>query len=328
MSTRDRIDPELLGGLDAFIEASGPRGLAGIADVAERRDKFSEMMAAAPPLGDEVATEDRLAPGIDGEPEVPVRVYRPAGATGTLPALLYIHGGGMVIGSIETEDPIAGMLALEVGCAVVSVEYRLAPEHPHPAQVEDCYAALRWIADNAAELGIDATRIGVYGGSAGGNLAAATAIVARDRGGPAIVLQMLLYPMLDDRAETPSCSEISDIGIWDGWANREGFEAMLGERAGTDDVPASAAPARATDLSGLPPAYIDVGQLDALRDEDIAYANRLMQAGVPTELHVQPGAYHGWEIFAPDAESSNHIRAVRIRALRAALRTAEAQVPA
>ncbi len=323
MATRDRVDPELLPGLDGFLEASGPRGLAGISDVAERRVKFAEMMAAgAPPDGaedDGVVSEDRLVPG---EPEVPVRVYRPAGASGSLPALLYIHGGGFVIGSIETEDPIARMLASEVGCVVVSVEYRLAPEHPYPAQVDDCYAALRWVADQAGELGIDPSRLGVYGGSCGGGLAAATALMARDRGGPALALQMLLYPMLDDRCETPSCAEIHDLGLWDTWANREGWEAMLGDETGGAGVSQYAAPARAIDLAGLAPAYIDVGELDCLRDEDIDYANRLIEAGVPTELHLYPGAYHAWELFGPDAKVSKQTVPVRIGALRRAFGTA------
>ena len=242
-----------------------------------------------------------------------MRVYRPAGLPGSLPALLYIHGGGMVIGSVATEDAIARMLVARVGAVAVSVDYRLAPETEHPGPVEDCYAALAWMAGESATLGIDPQRLAVYGGSAGGNLAAAVALLARDRGGPALVFQMLLYPMLDDRCDTPSCREIQDIGIWDGWANREGFEALLGDRAGTDGVDAYAAPARAADLSGLPPTYIDVGELDSLRDEDVDYALRLLRAGVPTELHVYPGAYHGWEVFAPGADKGLGLAGMRER---------------
>jgi acetyl esterase/lipase len=182
--------------------------------------------------------------------------------------------------------------------------------------VEDCFSALSWMAANGERLGIDAENLAVYGGSAGGLLAAATALLARDRGGPRLRFQMLLYPMLDDRCQTPSCKEIQDIGIWDGWAQREAYESLLGTGAEAD---AYAAPARATDLAGLPPTYIDVGELDALRDESIDFAARLMRAGVSTELHVYPGAYHGWEIFGPDAEVSARVVVDRLHALRRAL---------
>ena len=320
-SLRERMDPELAVGLDAFIEATGPRGLAGIADPDRRRSAFAELMAAAGETAPDpgLIVEDRLVPGPSGAPDVPVRVYRPAGAQTPVPALYYMHGGGMVIGSIDTEDAVTRMLCNAVGCAAVSVDYRLAPEHPHPAPVEDCYAGLVWTAAHADELGIDPARIAVYGGSAGGALAAATALLARDRGGPAIAYQMLLYPMVDDRSETPSCAEIDDIGVWDGWANADGWQALLGERWGTDAVDAYAAPARAADLAGLPPAWIDVGELDSLRDEDVLYALRLMQAGVPTDLRVYPGAFHGWEVFVPDAAVSQRAIAARIDALRRAL---------
>lgn len=316
------MDPELRPGLEGFLEATGPRGLAGIADPAERRRIFLELMSAADtPPDARVEAEDHEIPGPAGAPPVTVRTFRPAGSEGLLPALLYIHGGGMVIGSIETEDALTRSYCLEVGCAAVSVEYRLAPENPHPAPVEDCYAALVWLAENAARLGIDRDRIGVYGGSAGGGLAAGTALLARDRGGPRLAFQMLLYPMLDDRCETPSGREIETIGVFDGWANREGFQALLGDRWGGEEVDAYAAPTRAADLAGLPPTWIDVGELDALRDESIDYAWRLMQAGVPTDLHVTPGCFHASEVFVPDAASSRRIVAARIGALRRALGT-------
>lgn len=322
MSLDDRMDPELRPGLEGFLEATGPRGLAGIADPTERRRVFLELMSAADaPPDDRVETEDHEIPGPPGAPAVRVRTFRPAGSDALLPALLYIHGGGMVIGSIETEDALTRSYCLEVGCAAVSVEYRLAPENPHPAPVEDCYAALVWMAENSARLGIDPDRIGVYGGSAGGGLAAGTALLARDRGGPRLAFQMLLYPMLDDRCETPSGREIETIGVFDGWANREGFQALLGERWGSEEVDAYAAPTRATDLGGLPPTWIDVGELDALRDESIDYAWRLMQAGVPTDLHVTPGCFHASEVFVPDAAGSQRIIAARIGALRRALGT-------
>jgi acetyl esterase/lipase len=320
VSLHDRMDPELTDGLAAFLAATGPRGLAGIEDPVARRETFAELMSAGAVEPDpRVRTSDRMVPGPSGSPEVRVRLYRPAGAEGPLPALLYIHGGGMIIGAIETEDAIVRSLCLAVGCAAVSVDYRLAPENPHPAPVEDCFAALNWAAANAGSIGIDPARIAVYGGSAGGGLAAGTAILARDRGGPALAFQMLLYPMLDDRCDTPSGHEIEDIGVFDGWASREGFQALLAERWGTESVDPPAAPARSLDLSGLPPAWIDVGELDALRDESVLYAQRLMQAGIATDLHVYPGAYHAWEIFAPDADSSKRVVADRVAALRRAL---------
>ena len=317
MKLRDRMDPQLLDGLDAFIAGTRPRGLAGIADPVERRATFGELMAAAEQEPNpSICTRDYLVPGPPGAPEVRLRVYRPVGVEGALPALYYIHGGGMVIGAIETEEAIARSLCAAVGCSAVSVDYRLAPENQHPAPVEDCYAGLVWTAENAARIGIEAGRIAVYGGSAGGGLAAATALLARDRGGPALAFQMLLYPMLDDRCDSPSCAEIDTIGVFDGWASREGWQALLGERWGADALEPLAVPARAVDLAGLPPAWIDVGELDALRDESVAYATGLMQAGVATDLHVYPGAFHAWEVFVPDADSSRRVVADRIAALR------------
>jgi acetyl esterase/lipase len=323
MTLRERMDPELVDGLDGFLAATGPRGLAGIADPVERRATFLELVTAEGGEPDaRVETSDHEAPGPPGAPAIRVRHYRPVGLDGQLPALLYIHGGGMVIGAIESEDARTRAYCLEVGCAAVSVDYRLAPENPHPAPVEDCFAALAWTAENAVDLGIDADRIAVYGGSAGGGLAAATALLARDRGGPSLIFQMLLYPMLDHRCDTPSGHEVEDIGIFDGWASREGFQALLGERWDTDAVDAYAAPSLATDLAGLPPTWIDVGELDALRDESIDHAQRLLQACVPTELHVNPGCFHASEFFVPDAASSKRIVAARVEALRRALGTA------
>lgn len=181
----------------------------------------------------------------------------------------------------------------------MSVGYRLAPEHPHPAPVEDCYAALRWMSDQASALGVDAGRLALYGGSAGGGLAAAVALPARDRGTPRPAFQMLPCPMLDDRNVTPSSHEITDIGIWDRAANLQGRQALLGDFDGADGVSPYAAPARADDLSGLPPTYLDAGELDLFRDENIDYATRLVRAGVPVELHVYPGGIHAGELPAP-----------------------------
>jgi acetyl esterase/lipase len=315
MSRRHLIDPEVAVPLDGLLAAL-PGGFNAVPDIVQRRATVEAMLSAIEvPENPDVVKEDRTVPGPLGEPDITVRIYRPRAATGTLPGIYFIHGGGMVLGTVAGEDPTATMLCDEVGAVVVSVEYRLAPEHPHPAPVEDCYAGLQWTAAHAAELGIDPDRLAIYGGSAGGGLAIATAMIARDRGGPALRFLMPIYPMVDDRNETESSHEITDIGIWDRAANIEAWAWYLGGK----EADQYAAPARAEDLAGLPPAFIDVGTVDMFRDEDIAFAQRLMAAGVPTELHVHPGSYHAAETFAADAALSRRTWALRVDALRRAL---------
>jgi acetyl esterase/lipase len=327
MGFEERIDPELREGL-ALFEAMG---LAGHEMTAERlpgmRAHVAEFLAAAfadIPQNERVVREDRSIPGPGGD--LPVRIHRTGAVAGTLPALVWIHGGGMVMGDLEMSDLGCDAYAEAVGCVVVSVDYRLAPEHPHPAPVEDCYAALAWAAANADELGIDPARIAVGGSSAGGGLAAGTVLLARDRGGPAVAFQLLIYPMLDDRELTPSSTEFPGIPSWSTESNRWGWFHLLAGRAGADDVDHYAAPARAADLSGLPPALIQVGELEVFRDEDIDYAARLLRAGVPTELHVYPGAYHGWDLTSPEATVTIRMVEERTRALRAALHPQTAAV--
>ena len=315
MSRRDLIDPESREPLDQLLEVL-PGGFNSVPDIVARRETLAQVLATiAVPPKENVTREDRAVPGPEGAPDISVRVYRPADATGTLPGVYFIHGGGMVLGNVEGESAVAEEICEQVGAVVVSVEYRLAPEHPHPAQSEDCYAGLVWMARNAAELGFDPQRLAVYGGSAGGGLTIAVVLLARDRGFPAIRFQMPIYPMIDDANETPSSHEITDVGIWDRAANIEAWQWYLG--GGKPDK--YAAPARAEDLSGLPPTFIDVGTVDMFRDEDIAFAARLMQAGVPTELHVNPGAYHASEAFAPQTVLSQRIWERRFDALRRAL---------
>jgi acetyl esterase/lipase len=315
MSRRDLIDPECRVPLDGLLEVM-PGGFNAIPDIVARRAAAEQMLAAMDvPENPNVVKEDRFVPGPDGEPDISVRIYRPTGATGTLPGIFYIHGGGMILGTVAGEDPAATRLCEQVGAVVVSVEYRLAPEHPHPAPVEDCFAGLIWMAKEAAELGVDPDRIAIYGGSAGGGLTIAAAMLARDRGGPALRFMMPIYPMIDDRNETPSSQEITDIGIWDRSGNIEAWAWYLGG----EPADQYAAPTRAEDVSGLPPAFIDVGTVDLFRDEDIAFAQRLMQAGVPCELHVHPGSYHAAETFAPDAALSRRIWDLRVDALKRAL---------
>ena len=254
-------------------------------------------------------------PGPAGAPDISVRIYRPPGEAVAWPGIYLIHGGGMISGSVEGEHEVAATICEQVGAVVVSVEYRLAPGHPYPAGAEDCYAGLVWTAGHAGELGFDPGRLAIFGGSAGGGLTIATALLARDRGGPPLRFMMPIYPMIDDRNESPSSFEITDVGIWDRATNLEAWQWYLGD--GKADQ--YAAPARAEDLAGLPPAYIDVGTLDLFRDEDITFAMRLMAAGVPTALHVIPGAFHGSENIAADAPLSKRIWADRYAALRGAL---------
>jgi len=247
---------------------------------------------------DDVLTLETVIPGPPGAPDVHVLLTRPADAPAGLPAVLWMHGGGFVAGTARNNIALIEQLASEMRCAFVSVDYRLAPEAPYPAAIDDGYAALTWIAQGAGELAVDPARIVVAGESAGAGMAAGLALLARDRGEIGVCFQALVYPMLDDRSVTrldqnPWTGEF----IWTRKSNRFGWTSWLGQEPGGPDVPVYASPARATDLSGLPPAFIDVGMLDLSVDEDIDYAHRLMRAGVPTELHVRSGAFHGYLSF-------------------------------
>ncbi|MFI1284292.1 alpha/beta hydrolase [Streptomyces sp. NPDC020858] len=261
--------------------------------------------------------DELRVPGASGDPDVTLVSARPAGLAGPLPLLYYMHGGGMIMGNAWSVLPqVLREWALPLGLAVVSVEYRLAPHTRYPGPVEDCYAGLVWVAEHAAELGIDADRILIGGQSAGGGLAAALALLARDRGGPTPTGQLLLCPMLDDRNTTFSSHQMTGVGTWDRTSNATAWQALLGDRYGAADLPPYAAPARATDLSGLPPAYIEVGSAETFRDEDVAYANAIWRAGGQAELHVWPGAFHGFDTFAPAAALSQDARNARSRWLR------------
>jgi acetyl esterase/lipase len=260
--------------------------------------------------------EERAVPGPEGAPDISLLICRPTGAPGPRPVVYHTHGGGMVLGNNRLGMDVTMDWAAELGLVVVSVEYRLAPEHPHPAPVEDCYAGLLWTAEHAKEIGGDPDRIILAGGSAGGGLTAAIALLARDQKGPRAIGQVLLCPMLDDRNDTPSAHQMAGIGIWDRTANETGWAALLGDARGTADVSPYAAPARADDLSGLPPAFIDVGSAETFRDEDVAYASRIWQAGGQAELHVWPGGFHAFDGLAPQAALSQDARAARLRWLR------------
>jgi acetyl esterase/lipase len=260
-------------------------------------------LAMAPPPSEQVERHDHLVPG---EPEVPVRVHRPAGADEPLPCLYTMHGGGYVIGSYDHDTAAFDRLCPALNIAGVGVDYRLAPDTPYPSPLDDCYRGLKWTYDHAAELGIDPERIGIGGISAGGGLAAALALLARDRGEIPIAFQLLDCPMLDDRQITTS-SQRDGLPVWSRESNAFGWRSYLGDLYGTDDIPYTAAAARAEDLSGLPPAFVSVGALDGFLDEDVDYALRLNHAGVPCELHVYPGACHGYQI-AVDCEVTRQSR--------------------
>jgi acetyl esterase/lipase len=264
--------------------------------------------------------EERKVPGPAGAGRITLLICRPTTATGTVPVVYHTHGGGMVAGSHRSSELACELdRAQELGLAVVSVDYRLAPEHPDPAPVEDCYAGLCWLAEHARELALAPDRIVVSGNSAGGALAAGLTLLARDRGGPAVRGQLLQFPMLDDRCDSASARQMARVGLWDGLSNRAGWTALLGERRGSPDVSCYAAPARAADVSGLPPAYVEVGSVEALRDEGVAYAARLWQAGGEAELHVWSGAFHSFDEWVPEAVISGSAHQARVGWLRRVL---------
>src|SRR5271168_2995463 len=231
---------------------------------------------------------------------IAVSVLRPVESAAKPPVLYWMHGGGMVIGNRHMDDARLIEWCRSLGCVCVSVDYRLAPEAPYPAPLDDCEAGLRFVVEHAHDLRIDRQRIGIGGRSAGGALAAGLALRCRDRANVALAFQYLEYPMLDDRGLTPS-SQLEGLPIWTRESNAFGWRSYLGDRCGTDDVPAEAAPARSTEFSDLPPAFIGVGTADCLRDESIDFAARLCRAAVPTELHVYAGAVHGFDMFADTA---------------------------
>jgi acetyl esterase/lipase len=298
----DNLDPELRSVLGAVLEL-----LPGYEAerLGELRSGLRTVIDTTPLVRpDTVHVEDVTVPGPSGDPDVAMRIYRPTTTTDLVPGLYWMHGGGMMIGSMDMDDTLLVGAVEKLGIAIVSVEYRLAPEHPDPAPIEDCYAGLAWTSAHASDYGINADRIAVGGPSAGGGLAAGTALLARDRGGPQLAYQLLLEPMLDDRSLTPSSTQYDGGTVWDRKDNAQGWSSLLGDRAGGDSVSPYAAPARATDLSGLPPTFIDVGEVETFRDECIEYARRLFAAGVPTELHVYPGAFHGFDLMAPNSAIS------------------------
>jgi acetyl esterase/lipase len=314
------VDPELMAVIDKmprFMRSSDINQTA----VRVSRLLFAVMAALPRARSSKGATCQKLhIPGPEGASKVRVLVYRPLAAKGPLPALLDIHGGGYVLGNPEQDDKVNRMLCSGLGIVVVSVDYRLAPAHPYPSGVEDCYAALAWMHREAAQLGIDKARIAIKGESAGGGMAAALAQLARDRAKFPIVFQLLVYPMLDDRTGSTVKPDL-EVGefIWTAGSNRFGWHSLLGKEPGGEDTPPYASAARAKNLAGLPPCFTCVGSLDLFRDETIDYAERLKKAGVPTELRIYPGAVHGFNAIMPKAQLSHTYNADQIEALRKGL---------
>ncbi|MEU1940480.1 alpha/beta hydrolase [Streptomyces coeruleorubidus] len=305
------FDPELA----AALEAAGPAGAFAVTleGLAEQRTAIETAASTVEQLkrGGLVTVEERTVPGPPNAPDIPLLICRPAGSAGRRPVIYHIHGGGMLFGNNRSGVDMFVDWAMELDLVVVSVEYRLAPEHPHPAPVEDVYAGLAWTASHAEEIGGDPERLVVAGPSAGGGLAAAVSLLARDRKSPELAGQMLLSPMLDDRNDTPSCQQMAGIGVWDRAANATGWTALLGTRRGTPEVSPYAAPARNEDYSDLPPAYLEVGSAETFRDEAVAYACRTWQSGGTAELHVWPGAFHTFDDYAPQAAVSRAAVAAR-----------------
>lgn len=311
------LDADHLEAYRATVPADfDPADLAGVVRMLRARSAARQAGVARAPRPAGVTAEDRDVPGPDGAPPVGVRIYRGARtpATGAA-ALLWIHGGGMVMGDLDQSDAYCADVADTLGVVVVSVDYRVAPEHPYPAPLEDCYAALRWLGASTGALGVDVARVAIGGSSAGAGLAAGLALLARDRGEVAVCYQHLIYPMLDDRNITASSHAIVDPRVWNRTSNLAGWNAYLDGRAGFADVPAYAAPARATDLAGLPAAYVCVGTLDLFRSEDIEYAQRLIEAGVRTELHIYPGVFHASPTYIAQAAVSKRWTADQREAL-------------
>jgi acetyl esterase/lipase len=321
MDVATNLDPEIAAALAATPIGNIDFGSFTFETVPAMR----EAMASTPPPPlppTTTVSREVTVPGATGY-DPTVRVYSPPGEGSGRPCVYWIHGGGYLFGSGLNVDARINRWVEEFDCVAVSIDYRLAPEHPYPAPLDDCYAGLLWSAQHADELGIDPARIVVVGASAGGGLAAGLAILARDRGEVSLAFQLLIYPMIDD-TNTSTSSRIQGAPVWSRQANDLGWRAYLGERFGTDDVPAYAAPARVDDVTGLPPAWIGVGSLDVFRDEDITYALRLLQAGINTELHVYPGAPHGFEMIVPTARVSRRCQDDITAALERVLRPVRA----
>jgi acetyl esterase/lipase len=320
------LDPELAAVLAAIPGGVDPGAHLldmGVIRMLRSTPDLLATMGLELPTDDRVVVDNRVIPGPDDNPELGVRVYAPRTRTGpATPALVFFHGGAFVLGDTYAEEHRCLRYAADSECVVVSVEYRLAPEHPYPAAVDDGRAALEWTWEHASEIGVDPARVAVGGNSAGGALAAAVALAQRDGGGEGPVFQLLIYPVTDDRMDTPSMRAFDATPMWTNLANAHMWEYYLGgppggrHGPGGTDVPVYAAPGRAQDLAALPRTYLMTAELDPLRDEGVEYARRLLDAGVPTELHNFTRACHGFDTIAPRTAIGRRALDEQVQALR------------
>lgn len=310
--TRPPHDPELGAALDVLLENLPPGDMTMETVIAMRDESGSPLPAIEPEALESmgIVRTDLVIPVSDGG-EAKATILKRADHTDTGPGIYYVHGGGMVSGHRLLGVDVCLPWIVDHDAVVLTVDYRLAPEFPDPYPVEDAYAGLVWMAEHADDFGVDPASILIAGASAGGGIAAGTALLARDRQGPALIGQLLVCPMLDDRDRTVSSAQVTEGTTWSRGSNRFGWSNLLGDRVGTDDVSIYAAPARAEDLTGLPPTFIDCGAAEVFRDEDVAYAAKLWEAGVDAELHVWAGGFHGFDMLAPYAAVSRAAIAAR-----------------
>lgn len=302
MNASEGIDPEVIEGMVSLGMPLGEVGPPPDLELLETMRAQPSPIPFDPVPAPGVRRDEMAIAGLDGAPDVPIRIFRRTKAVAGVPGVVWIHGGGYILGSYDLDATFLDGLVAKTGCVAVSVDYRLAPETPYPGALDDCFTGLEFLHANASELGVDRSRLAVGGFSAGAGLAAACALRARDQG-IQLIHQHLVYPMLDDRQVTPS-SQWDMLAIWSRELNAFAWQCYLGDLYGTDAVPGLAAPARAHELEGLPPAYMHVGTLDGFLHEDVEYAARLIAAGVPTELHVLPSLPHGFDVLAPDAAAT------------------------
>ena len=273
-------------------------------------------LTPAPKTPADIHIENIFIPGQDARTKIRLRIYQPKSITAPIPALIWLHGGGYILGKPEMDDPVCAQYVRESGITVVSVDYRCAPKHPFPKGLEDSYTALKWVEAHFQQLGIDAKRIAVGGASAGGGLAAALIQLAHDRPGIKPVFQILVYPMLDDRTVLRTDIDDRNNFTWSQKSNRFGWESYLGRKSGPEDAAEYSVPARRKDLSGLPQAWIGVGTVDLFHDEDVAYAQRLKECGIECEIYVVPGAFHGFDVLHPQVSIVQEFRKSQISALK------------
>ncbi len=313
MNSKHLIDPEIVAMLDGF-----PDNNFSDENIVAVRKNMAEMMASMPSKKIQgVSVREKYIDGVGFK--IRILIYTPENNLNERPALFHVHGGGYVVGSPEDFDGRNQLLCKELEAVIVSASYRLAPEHPFPDSIDDCYTALKWLFSNAVSLGVDASRIAIYGESAGGGLAASLAILVRDKNEVNIVHQFLIYPMLDDRTSleadpNPYAGEF----IWTNERNYYGWKSLLGHEPGGDDVSPYASASRISNMQGLAPVFICVGALDLFVDENIVYAQRLIRSGIPTELHVYPGGFHGFDTMQ-DSAISKQFYVDLIRAMKKAL---------